>query len=221
MTRKVTNGSLAIVTILTLALTSLTVTKAQADIIEADFAGTITGPAPYLDSSGTYYLNTFSTTFTARFMFDTALMSTIEQTAPGIYRLTESGSAASASITLASIGGSPSYGNGPLTYSIFGLGTLLWQDGLGPMLADVQSSGYYNIFVQLDGQGFFQDGNCPSLLVPCGRTTATTSNLIDTFPVPAPIVSAGLPGLILVVGILSWMWRRKSALSKSPYPQSA
>jgi hypothetical protein len=183
--------------------------SAQADIIEADFAGTIRGIAPYFDSSNQYYLNPFSTTFTARFVFDTAL-STVEQTTPGVYRLTESGGAASASITLAAIGGSPSYGNGPLTYTVSADGaTLVWQDGLGPTLANVDLDGYHQIYVQLGGQGAFQHGLCPSTFNPCGTPVATSSNLIGTFPVPGPIVGAGLPGLIFAGGGLLGWWRRK------------
>jgi hypothetical protein len=54
----------------------------KAGLIEADFAGGISGSAPYSDSSSNYNLNGFSATFTARFFFDTSL-STVEQKAPG------------------------------------------------------------------------------------------------------------------------------------------
>jgi hypothetical protein len=92
----------------------------KANLIEVNFAGSAGGIAPYDDKEGNYHLNGFSTTFTARYFFDTSV-STVVETTPGVYWLT---GLASGSITLAAIGGNPSYGNGPYTFGVFGDGTL-------------------------------------------------------------------------------------------------
>ena len=130
----------------------------RSDILEADFASTISGIAPYFDINHEE-VNPFSTTFTAEFFFNTPL-STVQETAPGTYQLTccvgPPGTPTgfpSASITLAAIGGHPSYGNGPVTFSVSGYvgGTLIWQEGIGPTMANVGSE-FHHLSMQLPGR---------------------------------------------------------------------
>jgi hypothetical protein len=181
----------------------------KAALIEATFAGTITGSAPY-GGEPAPYSSPFSTTFTASFIFDTA-PSTIAQIAPGVFQLTETGGEASASITLAAIAGHPFFGNGPLTYLVSAPdATLTWQDGLGPTGANVDSGGHFHISAALNGNGSFQHGLCPSSYNPCGTTFATSSAFVDASPVPAPLVGAGLPGLAMAIaGFIGWRRSRR------------
>jgi hypothetical protein len=177
----------------------------KAVLIEANFAGDAS--VPYFEGS---ILHSFHTTFTAHFVFDTAL-STVEQIAPGAYRLTQLNGPpfVSGSLTLAA--SYPPLGGGPYTFGFQGIGSLVWQDGSGPTLASVQNSGFLqDIFVQLGGSGEFQNGTCPALLHPCGTTFANSSELIGTFPVPVPVAGAGVPGFVMAVATFIGLrrWRR-------------
>jgi hypothetical protein len=184
----------------------------KASLIEATFAGTIIGIGPY-GGEPAPYTKPFSTTFTASFIFDTAL-STITQIAPGAFQLTETGGEASASITLAAITGHPFFGNGPLTYFVSASdATLTWQDALGPTGANVDSGGHFHISAALNDNGAFQHGLCPSSYNPCGVTFATSSAFVDASPVPGPIVGAELPSFLMAIaGFIGW---RRSRLVRA------
>lgn len=180
----------------------------KAALIEAAFAGIIEGIGPY-GGEPAPYTQPFSTTFTARFIFDTDF-GRIDQIAPGLFRLTQTNGEAFASITLAPIVGHPFFGSGPRTYSVSSdFAFLSWQEGFGPILGKVDFGGHFNIAAQLNGIGSFQHGPCPSNYSPCGTTYATSSTFINLLPVPGPIAGARLPGLVMVIVIFIALHRRR------------
>ncbi|MBJ7405937.1 MAG: hypothetical protein JHD07_22545 [Bradyrhizobium sp.] len=196
-----------------LVLTFLcSVSTSKAALIEASFAGIISGIGPY-GGEPEPYTRPFSTTFTARFIFDTDF-GTTQQIAPGVFLLMQTDGEAFASITLAPIVGHPFFGSGPRTYSVSSdFAFLSWQEGSGPILAKVDFGGHFNIAAQLNGIGSFQHGLCPSNYSPCGTTYATSSTFIDPLPVPGPTVGAGLPGFL--VAVLAFVgWRRRHLATK-------
>lgn len=174
--------------------------RASADIIEVDFAGTVTAGAR-IDSSGNL-VSIRGDAFSSTFIFDTSLGTL--QTINNAYQL---------------VGGfvSGSFDGSGINPS--GLNTLVWSDGAtGPTIVSASARGWgpcgnCSVVMSSTGSsGSFQfDNICPSPRGICGNVEiSSVVATITPSAVPGPTVGGGASSLALAALFLGWLIRRRS-----------